>query len=54
MVKNLKTFTVRYWYRFGNFDKEFEQIEIIAETEEKAQEIARTKESLVFKTEIIS
>ena len=38
----MNEYLFEYWYRYGNFQKEFDQESIISETEEKAREIVKT------------
>lgn len=41
-------------FRYGNFEKDFEDIEVKAKNDEQAIELAKKHRRFVFKAEIIS
>jgi hypothetical protein len=47
-------YRILIWFRFGSFEKDFEDIEVYAENDEQAIELAKKRRSFVFKVEIIS
>ena len=50
----MNKFLIEIWYRYGqNEDKDFEQIEIDADSEEEAHAIARDLRSWIYKVETI-
>ena len=50
----MKNHTITIHFRYGNFEKDFEDINVLAENDEKAIELAKKRRRFVFKTEIIS
>jgi hypothetical protein len=41
-------------FRYGNFEKDFEDINVLAENDDQAIELAKKHRRFVFKCEIIS
>jgi len=52
-MKKLHKYTVEAWFRTKDFDKEFFQREIIAESPEKALELASLIRRNIFSVKII-
>lgn len=46
--------TITIYFRFGNFEKDFENINVTAENDEQALQLAKKHRRWVFKAEIIS
>lgn len=46
-------YKIEVWFRHGNFEKDFEQIDIYADDDQEAIDLARDYRRWVFKTEII-
>jgi len=42
-------FHFEYWYRHGNFDKDFDFVSIAAKTEEEARVAVKKERPLIFK-----
>lgn len=47
-------YKVLIWFRYGNFEKDSEEVEIEAENDEQALQLAKKHRRWVFKTEIVS
>jgi hypothetical protein len=47
-------YRVLIWFRFGGFEKDFEEIEIEAENDDQALELAEKNRSWVYSADIIS
>jgi len=52
-MKKLHKYTVEAWYRYGDDQKEFMHREIIAESPEKALELAKLIRRNIFSVKII-
>lgn len=44
----MTTYHFEYWYRHGNFEKDFEQVSITANTEEEAREEVKKIRRWIF------
>lgn len=47
-------YRILIWFRLGNFEKDFHEIEIEAENDEQALELAEKNRSWVYSADIIS
>jgi hypothetical protein len=54
MKKQLYTYEIDCWYRYGDDEKEFMTVKIIAESDEFAKSLAKEVRRNIFKTEIKS
>jgi hypothetical protein len=50
----MKNHKITIHFRYGKDEKDFEDIEVYAENDEQAIELAKKRRSFVFKVEIIS
>lgn len=46
----MNVFTIEIWYRTGHFDKDFYTVDIKAETEQEAHQMAREMKKLCVQT----
>lgn len=51
-MKKLFTYTIEAWYRYGNDEKEFMDVTVIAESDEKAEQLAKETRRNIYKTTI--
>ena len=54
MAKQLHEYKLEIWYRHGHNDKDFMERTVIAESDEKATELAKQFRRNIFKVEIKS
>lgn len=47
-------YRILIWFRFGGFEKDFDEIEVEAENDEQALELAEKNRSWVYSADIIS
>ena len=50
----MKNHTITIHFRYGNFEKDFEDINVLAENDQQALQLAKKHRRFVFKAEIIS
>lgn len=50
----MKNHTITIHFRYGNFEKDFEDINVLAENDEQALQLAKKRRRFVFKAEIVS
>ena len=49
----MNNYKLEIWYRHGNFEKDFEIIDIDADTEEEATEVAKDLRDWIFRITIL-
>lgn len=50
----MKNYNFKYWFRYGEFEKDFEFVTILAETEQLAKEKVNKIRRWIFSIELLS